>query len=71
MNVRKFLDANPILYADANNFSVQNVREADASRKRKSVKLKPVKMVFDKTNWVPGRNGNLEPPDGVYIWHTE
>ena len=76
MNVRKFLDANPILYADAKDFSIKNVKEADASRKRQAVKLKPIKMVFDTTGWVPeGYSGGYGiiagPPDGVYVWHTE
>jgi hypothetical protein len=71
MNVRQFLDENPILRADCKDISVENFVEANFTRKQKNVKMKPVKMIFDKTGWVPRWDGTLEPPNGVYVWHTE
>jgi hypothetical protein len=66
MNVRKFLDANPILFADWKKIPVEDALVGDASKA-----AKPVKIIFDRTGWIQGKFGFLVPPDGVYKYHIE
>jgi hypothetical protein len=66
MNVREFLDANPILFADWKKIPVEEALVGDSSQA-----AKPVKIIFDRTGWVPGGFGILVPPDGVYKYRIE
>jgi hypothetical protein len=58
VNVRKFLDEYPILYADWKKIPLDAALEGDASQA-----MKPPAVTFDRTGWVQGPFWLLAPPD--------